>query len=488
MTTRPPDIYVVVLDTLRASEGPTGPVAADTMPWLSAWAAKEAVSYTRAMSVAPWTLPAHATLFTGHYPSVHGAHERHLSLGTGFPTLAEWFKENGYRTAAVSANAWVGPEFGLGRGFDHFVRVWQLKKADSEVTKVLKHSQHLSRSAKAWRVLATHHPSELVNISFRYARRRIRYGDFDAGAVNREALEIVKGAGSSPLLLFVNLMEAHAPYWAPRRHRRRFLPAGAGASYARRIPQSSSKVNARVARLRDRDWAVLRALYRAEVRYLDERLEQLLGSIDRHRGLGNAVVVVLSDHGDNIGDHGLMGHNYSVWETLLHVPLIIRYPDGVDGGTSDPRLAQTADILPTIVEAVGGSLGSEVAGTSLRAPVTRELAVAEYLAPMPSMETMHLKYPNADLRRFDRSLRALRTADDEKFIWDSKGEHHLYDLRADPEETRNLALERPDRAAELAGSLARWVQQHGESADAPPPTAPIEDEVRRQLEAMGYLA
>src|SRR5438309_11994434 len=108
MTTRPPDIYVVVLDTLRASEGPSGPVAADTMPWLSAWAAKEAVSYTRATSVSPWTLPAHATLFTGHYPSVHGAHERHLSLGTGLPTLAEWFKENGYRTAAVSANAWVG--------------------------------------------------------------------------------------------------------------------------------------------------------------------------------------------------------------------------------------------------------------------------------------------------------------------------------------------------------------------------------------------
>jgi len=334
--------------------------------------------------------------------------------------MAEWFKDQGYRTAGVSANAWVGPEFGLARGFEAFVRVWQVRKADSDVTRVLKGAQHLSDRQKAMRVLATRRPTDAMNLSFRYLRRRIRYGDFNAGGVNREAIRFVESDRSSPLFLFVNYMEAHAPYWGPRRHRRRFLPAGTTSLSARHIPQSSSKVNAGVATLSEGDLAVLRALYRAEVRYLDERLSQLVAAIDERRGLENAVVVILSDHGDNIGDHGLLGHNYSVWETLLHVPIVIRYPDGAGGGTRDPRLAQTVDVLPTVVQVAGGTVSGAIAGRSLSSASTRETATAEYLAPMPSLETLRRKYPGADLDRFDRSLRALRTADDEKLIWDSR--------------------------------------------------------------------
>jgi arylsulfatase A-like enzyme len=481
---RVPDVYVIVLDTLRASEGPNGDRPAETMPWLGAWAASDAVSYTRGVSVAPWTLPAHASLFTGLHPSVHGANELHPRLVARAPTMAEWFKDQGYRTAGVSANAWVGPEFGLARGFDAFVRVWQVRKADSDVTRVLKGAQHLSDRQKAMRVLATRRPTDALNLSFRYLRRRIRYGDFNAAGVNREAIRFVESDRSSALFLFVNYMEAHAPYWGPRRHRRRFLPAGITSLSARRIPQSSSKVNAGVATLSEADLEVLRALYRAEVRYLDERVSQLVAAIDERRGLENAVVVILSDHGDNIGDHGLLGHNYSMWETLLHVPIVIRYPGGAAGGTRDPRLAQTVDVLPTVVQVAGGTLSGAIAGRSLRSAATRETATAEYLAPMPSLETMRRKYPGADLDRFDRSLRALRTADDEKLIWDSKGEHQLYDLRADPGETTNLALQRPERVAELAGLLGRDPERSPSGAAH---VAQMEDDVRRQLEAMGYL-
>jgi hypothetical protein len=106
---------------------------------------------------------------------------------------------------------------------------------------------------------------------------------------------------------------------------------------------------------------------------------------------------------------------------------------------------------------------------------------------MPSLDTLRRKYPGADVDRFDRALRALRTADDEKLIWDSRGDHGLYDLAADPGERINLAVERPERAAELAGVLAGWVREQAVGDPAPGPAAAVGDEVRRQLEAMGYL-
>jgi arylsulfatase A-like enzyme len=477
-----PDVYVIMLDTVRAGEAAAG------MPWLAGWAGREAVVYPRAVSVAPWTLPAHASLFTGRYPSGHGAHELHHLLGPALPTMAEWFRERGWRTAAVSANAWVSPEIGFGRGFDEFIRVWQLTRTDSDLAGVMKVAQHLPRHRKALRVLAGGRPADALNLASRFVRRRLRYGDFNAGRVTREALRLAATAGTTPLFLFVNYMEAHAPYWGPARYRRRLLPPGVSGRRARRIPQSSSRVNAGVARLRPEDFAVLRRLYLAELRYLDELLQQLLGGIDQRRGLDGATVVVLSDHGDNIGEHGLLGHNYSLWETLLHVPLVVRFPGGEGGGRRDPRLAQTVDLLPTLAEAAGDRLDPPVAGRSLRTAPPRELAVAEYLGPMPSLETLRRKYPGADVDRFDRALRALRTADDDKLIWDSRGEHGLYDLAADPGETRSLAVERPERAAELAGVLAGWVREHATEAAAPGPPAPVDDEVRRQLEAMGYLA
>jgi len=472
---------VIVLDTLRAREGPLGPEGCETMPWLSEWSSHEAVAYPRGSSVAPWTLPAHASLFTGLLPSAHGATETHPHLRDGIPTMAEWFRGNGYRTAAVSANAWVGPEFGLARGFDAFVRAWQLRKADSDVARILKGSQHLSDGAKAVRLLREGSPADAINHAYRYLRRRIRYGDFNAAGVNRAARGILDEDRSTPLFLFVNYMEAHAPYWGPRRFRRRFLPEGTRTISARRIPQSSAKVNAGVASLAPSEAFVLRALYRAGVRYLDDRLRELVDMIERRRGINDACVVILSDHGDNIGDHQMLGHNYSLWETLLHVPLVIRYPDREGGGSIDSRLAQTVDVLPTIVEGAGGRVRA-TAGVSLRSGAPRETAVAEYLAPMPSLDTMRRRFPGADVDRFDRSFRSLRTADDEKLIWDSRGDHQLFDLRSDPGEETNLATRAPERVVELAAHL----EASGGSASAASP-APIDDHVRRQLEAMGYL-
>jgi arylsulfatase A-like enzyme len=458
------------------------------MPRLHAWTTREAVTYPRAVSVAPWTLPAHGSLFTGHYPSVHGAHELRHRFEPSLPTMAEWFSQHGYRTCAVSANAWISPDVGFGRGFHEFRRVWQLVQVDTELAQLLKQSQHLSKGSKALRVLATGRPSDIANAAFGYARKRLRHGDYRAGMVTREALRLAAELRSDPMLLFVNYMEAHAPYWGKRRHRRRFLPPGTSSWSARRIPQSSSRVNAGVARLGVQDRTVLRALYQSEIRYLDEQVEQLLDGLAQRRGLDNATVVVLSDHGENIGDHGLLGHNYSLWETLLHVPLIIRFPGGDGGGSYDDRLAQTVDVLPTLVQAVGGdALGDRTAGRDLRHAAARELAVAEYLAPMPSIEIMRRKYPNACLDHFDRSLRALRTADDEKLIWDSRGDHHLYDLVADPNETSNLTSERPDRVHELIGVLTGWAAEHAPGASALTAPGTLDGAVRRQLEAMGYL-
>jgi arylsulfatase A-like enzyme len=266
---RPPDVYVIVLDTVRAADGPTGAYAAVTMPRLHAWTTREAVTYPRAVSMAPWILPAHGSLFTGYYPSVHGTNELRHRFDPSLPTMAEWFSERCYQTCAVSANAWISPDVGFGRGFDESRRVWQLVRVDTELAQLLKQSQHLSKRSKALRVLATGRPSDIANAAFGYARKRLRYGDYRASTVTREALRLAGDVGVGP---GVPVRELH------------------GGACSR-----SSKVNAGVARLSDQDRTVLRALYQSENRYLAEHVEQLLDGFGERRGLDNATIVILSD-------------------------------------------------------------------------------------------------------------------------------------------------------------------------------------------------
>jgi arylsulfatase A-like enzyme len=481
MTFRP-HVVLVVLDTVRADGAGLGAPHRSAMPQLQTFARKAAV-YPDTYSASPWTLPSHASLFTGTWVWRHGCHERHRHLDQELPTLAAGLAAAGYATGAVSANAWVGPEFGLDRGFQRFVRAWQLIDRGGDLAGVRRAGRSGGRTdlgealrrARAGGLAAT-----TVNALHHLLwRRRGRLG---GERVARRSVSLARDLASRgrPVFLFVNLLDAHLPYWPPRRYRRSAL--GGTSGEARRLNQDPWAFVSGRQPMGERELRLLSGLYTAELAHLDDVVGRLLGGIDETLGLEDTVTVITSDHGEHLGEHGLMDHQYSLGETLLRVPLAVRWPGREHAGVH-PGLRQLVDVGPTIMAAVGRGLPEAPGiGRPLEAG-PRPWALAEYLGPQPTMEAHARRGDPAPFRRFDRALRALRLADGRKVVAASDGSVVLHDLTSDPGELHDLAAERPGEAGELAGRLAGiGSPSTGGEADQVPDAG-----VRRALESLGYL-
>ena len=204
-------------------------------------------------------------------------------------------------------------------------------------------------------------------------------------------------------------------------------------------------------------------------------------------GLGQ---VLDGDHGENIGDHGLMDHQYSLHDTLLHVPLVI-HGGSFTGGTVDD-LVQLTDLAPTLLDEVGidaPEFREQAQGRSFHPDADTEprgKVVAEYMAPQPSMEALKKRVGDlpAHVYEYDRSLRALRT-EEWKLIRGSDGSRRLYHVASDPEESEDVADENPEVVSRLEGELDEWLDsfEHAEHTG----DVSMREETRERLEDLGYL-
>jgi arylsulfatase A-like enzyme len=486
---RGPHVVLLVIDTVRADMAGLGAAGGSAMPALHAFTGDAAV-YPDAYTTAPWTPPAHASLFTGSWVWRHGCDAGRHRLETELPTLAERLAAAGYATGAVSANAWLGPDFGFDRGFGRFVKAWQLVDRGGDLAAVRRAGRATGRTDLAValrRARAGGLPSTGVNALYHLLwRRRGRHG---GQRVARRSVALARelARGARPVFLFANFLDAHLPYRPPRRYRRAAL--GPRAGRAGRVNQDPWAFIGGTTPMSEEDLGVLRGLYAAELAHLDACARRLLEGVDTVLGLEDTLVVIVSDHGEHLGEHGLMDHQYSLSDTLLHIPLAVRWPAGQHAGVH-PGLRQLVDVAPTVLDAAGLPLTEEPGlGRPLdRGP--RPWVLAEYLGPQPSMEAHARRGDAGPFRRFDRSLRALRLADGRKVVAGSDGSVALYDLADDAGELHDLAAERPSEALELADRLA------GIGAPVPGETAPTGDGarpdgpdagIRRALESLGYL-
>jgi arylsulfatase A-like enzyme len=198
------------------------------------------------------------------------------------------------------------------------------------------------------------------------------------------------------------------------------------------------------------------------------------------------MVIITADHGENFGEHQLMGHGHGLYDTLLHVPLIVHYPKGITQPGRIPYQVQTLDLLPTIL-ALLGDTPSEVyrslQGHDLLSAQRHSFTIAEQ--SKPDLNPFYRTFPGVDVSRYDRALQTIRT-DSYKYIWSSTGQHELYDLSADPAEEHNLMTQCPDIAADLDRRLSEW--RHSFEPAIPTSEAPEFDEkIKAQLRALGYL-
>ncbi len=428
-----PNILMIVIDTARADRFPWAGYDRPTAPRL-AELARDGTVYMQAFSPAPWTVPAHASLFTGRYPSLHRTDCGSLRLPDAEVTLAEILRDAGYRTVGYTANPWLGKTYNFQQGFDTWGETWREVPEESEDTGAALNNERIDRFLRWYAATPD-------------ARRQ-------------------------PFFLFVNYFEPHLPYHPPEPERSRLLRPDDDPARVARLsrlghPDEMGFILGR-SDLTPRDLATLNDLYDGEIAYVDRRIGEVLDLLRSLGLLDRTVVAVVGDHGENIGDHGLMDHKMSVHATLLRVPLLLRYPPRVRAGARVEEPVQTHDLFPTLLGLAGagpprGTVIEAVplpgTGVDGRVRGPHDPMIGEVAGPpVDFLQSMREAFPGADLTRFDRTQVALRR-DGWTIQWGSDGRHALFHVETDPGETHDLAADDPDRVRVLAAEVEAWLQR-----------------------------
>lgn len=439
-----PSFVVAVVDTVRADHTSAYGYHRDTTPNL-ARLAERGIRFERAYATGHWSLPSHASLFTGLFTSHHGAHNEHLALDAHHPTLAELLARNGYETANFTGNAWIGPGTGMTRGFQQNFESWR--------------SYHVDIMLLANRVY--------------YA---LVAPDWDKGGADSIAgirRWLSERDPTRPYFLFVNIYEPHGPYQhVPRAFRRRYTDPELSLRTLEAIGNRVMTATQNGHRLSAEDAATGRDLLDGAIAAADALLGDLLELVG-----DEPIVVVLSDHGELFGEHTLYGHSNTLYEPLIRVPMVIAggsLPRGLVAG----EVVSLVDIMPTLL-ALARIEAPLLDGIDLEpllqggGKLERRLVRAEQFSPKELAHGWAHQRPSEVDYLFARKQAVVSLSG--KRIVAADGSDRGYDLRGDPGE------ERPFPGSDT-GLSARVPEPQ---ANRPAPTLdPIQS---KMLEVLGYL-
>jgi arylsulfatase A-like enzyme len=213
----------------------------------------------------------------------------------------------------------------------------------------------------------------------------------------------------------------------------------------------------------EEDWTLLKTLYDGETACLDDRMGALFEHMQDLDVLDNTLLIIISDHGDLLDRRGMMGHHLSLYDDLIHTPLIMRWPGVVPQGKRFDGFVQICDLLPTFVELLDirdEPVHREIQGVSLlptwHGNQVRDFVVAEYMKPLQTIERALRHDPEFDYRKWLKRLKMIRTHQ-YKYHWASNGEDMFFDIQADPGERNNIYGQIPEKVAELRKILENFL-------------------------------
>lgn len=481
----PPNVLFIVWDTVRADHLSLYGYERPTTPNLDRLA-ESAMVFEQAHSPGIWTLPAHASMFTGLPPESTGADERWLWLDTPHLTMAEHFQAHGYNTFSLAANTLLSTDTNLTQGFHVPMNTFKgkmaapSKKATEAKLLPTDRSQEL---APKWT------PPEHGATNAEWARAAYK----DAGPViGRTFLRWTKmrRRPDTPFFAYLNLMEAHTPRIPSRASRDRVLaddpelvPLG--------LATDAAHINLHFYNFGKHDYTereleAIVGVYDAALADLDIALAELWKGMEAQGLLDNTIIVLTSDHGENLGDHHLFNHRFTMAETLTHVPLVVWAPGLPNGRLAGP--VSTMDLFPTLCAWTGIPAPEALEGIHLvdapRPAVTRmEVPLAR------EIETVQAVHSDVAVEPWLRSGHAIVDDRLHKAIhWDERPAQG-FDLADDPGELQPVE---PD--PELLEAIEAWkatVPPYDPSkrlpADQPVHVRASQGELREQLEAMGYV-
>ncbi|MBC8161512.1 MAG: sulfatase-like hydrolase/transferase [Roseiflexaceae bacterium] len=499
-----PDILLLVLDTQRRDRLSCYGSDQELSPQLDAFAAR-AARFTAARAPAQWTVPTHASMFTGVYPAQHGAVQTASMLPESLPTLAERLQVGGYHTAAFCNNPLVGVvNNGLRRGFNSFLNYSGLltsrpNQAGAPATPIGRYRQwfkrlvvralnaiqdSFARSDAALKFSFTPLMVPLWQTALSFKGNTVKSLD-DAARLLVDRRGVERG---QPVFAFVNLMGTHMPYHPPRqqiaRHAPQVLQSPAAQRYLRRFNGDVFGWLAPLAGEIDAEHgAILSGMYNAEVAAQDAALGEFFQKLQARGTLDRTMIIACADHGEHLGEKQFVGHSISLYSQLTHVPLIIRDPRGdLPAGTTLDADVSTRRIFHTALDAADLADEQERAQT-LAAP-SAELPLAESTPLANVVRMLNQRRPQlVNQRRVDQQRRAVWRAP-YKLIQTGDDQFELFDTRSDPAEITDLSAILPEVVDELRDQL-QPLAAHANSAS---PNAANDDPlVKRRLRDLGYL-
>lgn len=377
-----PNVLLIILDTVRAASLSLYGNPRSTTPHLERWA-RRGVVFDHAYSTAPWTLPSHASMFTGFYPYQLTTDWRIPMLGNA-PTVAEAFRDRGYRTGGVVANLfYTTEESGLARGFIHY-------------------DDYLTRPAQLRRCTVLGQFLDTWNRRVKPTQRT--FARKSADIINRQFLSWVDGDPGRPFFAFLNYYDAHQPYL--------FDP--------KLLSQFKSENE-------------LQERYEAAIASLDREISRLLDSLESRGLLDNTLIVISADHGEHLGDHKLEGHGNSLYSPLLHVPLVLLFGDHVPSGLRISDRVTLRDLPMTMTQLAG--VNAAFPGSSLARHWNSAPPVG---TESPIMASVHRGIRTAPNEPVTRGPMKALISGDLHYILNGDGKEELYDLGRDPGEDHDL--------------------------------------------------
>ncbi len=431
---RAKNFVLILIDTLRADRlsfyNKQTRVRTDYLDRLG----KESMIFDRALAPENWTKPSVASLFSGLYPDTHHTQDDRDKLPDSIVTTAEHLSTLGFATAGFVANGYVSSKFGFKQGWATWTNYVREHKANR--------AKYVVEDAVSW---------------------------------------LESRPTDKPFFLYVHTIDPHVPYIPPRKYWSLYDSGRyQGPVQPTQTAKLLEKVKTRKIRLTERDKIRLEALYDGEITYHDDQLVHLHEALEKHDLLDDTLVVVTSDHGEEFFEHGSVGHGHSLYEELLHVPLVFRLPGSKEGeGTHSLAEVNLVDVMPTACEILGVECPGGIEGTSM-VPLLKG-------AP-------RIGFPSVSFSIFLNGQRAARMG---RYKFISKGLNpSLYDLKTDPRETHNLAAQKPIALSGLRDALGMHigrfvtVTKHGKKnarTRHKGNKTVIDPETERQLKALGYL-
>ena len=400
---RPRLVVLVSIDTLRADHLGLYGYDRGTSPNLDRLALESTV-FDQAMSTSPWTLPAHASLLTGLYPSRHGltSHERYLE--SSLATLPQLFSKAGFRTAAVVNSHNLAPEFGLDRGFEQY----------------------------------------------RYVEERVDRRE-PSSEITDQAMEWVRLAGGKPLFLFLHYYDVHSDYVSLAEFEEAFLRPYEGTADGSTAQLAAFREGKALLSISDAPNLVDR--YDAGILQMDEEIGRFFDFLRKERLWESTLLVLTSDHGEEFFEHGGVLHGQTQYQEVLRVPLLIKGPS-IPAGRRVPNPVSLIDVVPTLAAQLRVAAPEELDGVDLSPLWTGKGLEDRFL------------FSEADHNNVEHDItRAVRYRSFKLHFNRLSREYRLYDLARDPSEQEDIAGGEEEAFAALTGRLEGFLA--AEKIEAP---------------------